>query len=65
MSNRERLQSVAKSIESQLEPGSTFFLLTQKGDSLVDYIANGRREDTIKMMEEFLDRQPLQKQENN
>jgi hypothetical protein len=64
-SNRDNLQSIANGIAGRLEPGSAFFLLTQVGSNPVNYISNGHRDDVIKMMREFLDRQPLQQPEAN
>lgn len=53
------LQTIATSIEAYLPEGHGFILLTfpfgeADGKSRVNYVANGKREDCINAMKEFL-----------
>lgn len=60
---RERLQEIARTIAILLPPGTGFALLAfallafDLGDhpgSRLEYVANGRREDIVKAMKEFI-----------
>ena len=59
MSNdiRDRLQDTARAVAATLPPGTGFIVLafdldTDKGR--LEYISNGRREDCVKAMKEFI-----------
>ncbi len=62
---RDRLQAIAKGIAAQLPPGHGFFLLTFDNQGPAQYVGNGYREDVVRAMQEFIARNPLQKQKNN
>lgn len=68
VSNRDKLQFIGKMLTRELEPGTGFFLLTfTHGDNSkpAQYISNSVRDDVVKAMQEFLDRQPMQQQKDN
>ena len=62
------MQDAAKAVIAQLPSNCGFFLLAfDFGDSNIpsQYVSNAERDDVIKAMHEFIDRQIMQKQENN
>ena len=65
---RSRMQAIAKSINEKLPEGYGFFVLcfryNQKGGR-VEYASNAQREDVVRAMQEFIDRNPMQKPERN
>lgn len=67
MTAKESIQAIAKSVQDQLPEGYGFFVLAFPfGDSQeAVYCSNARRDDIVKSMQEFIDRQIFPKLENN
>ena len=58
---RERLQAIAREVDDRLPMGYGFIVLAFPFDTGVDehrveYCSNGKREDVIKAMKEFIDK---------
>jgi hypothetical protein len=52
---RERLQETAAMIQTRLPPNTMFVLLAGDfGPGTLEYISNGRREDVVKLLKEFI-----------
>lgn len=62
-----KMQEVGNAVAKVL-PGVGFFVIAfpmNKADARGQYVSNARREDILRVMKNFVDRQPMQKPENN
>lgn len=57
---REQMQKIGRLIDEELPQGWGFFLMAfpfNDAPGRMNYIANGRREDVVKLMQEFIYKQ--------
>jgi len=66
---KELMQQTARAVEEQLPEGTGFFVLAfnfwAAPGAPAQYVSNARREDVIKAMHEFLERNPMPIEGNN
>jgi hypothetical protein len=62
------MQAVGKAVAAELPAGYGFFVLAfpfLKKDAACEYVSNGKREDVVAAMRDFIKRNPIQKESLN
>jgi hypothetical protein len=66
---RARMQAIGKAVEAHLPAGYGFMVMcfpfNAPPDARGEYVSNARREDVVRMLQEFIDRNPMPDPEKN